>query len=97
MKRVRRTFSEEFKAEAVELAEKIGPTKAGRELGVQESSIRRWTQNCNPSISQPKQTISDLEKEVRKLKKELEYVRKINDVLKKSTAIFSQEEVKRWS
>ena len=87
----RRYYSAEFKAEAVELAEKIGDSKASIELGICQSNIRRWRRpdQIKRPISNHGKTVTELEKENRKLHKELEYLRRINEVLKKSTAIFS--------
>ncbi|MBK9037914.1 MAG: transposase [Bdellovibrionales bacterium] len=38
----RRVFSEEYKAEAIDLAEKMGTTKASQDLGINPANIRRW-------------------------------------------------------
>lgn len=91
----RRLYSEEFKSEAVELAEKNGISKAASELGVNPANIRRWRLqdpegNSNSSGSK---TMAELEKELRRLQKENGYLRKINEVLKKSTAIFSNDHI----
>jgi transposase len=82
------TYTEEFKLEAVELANKEGLAKSAKELGITPSTLRRWqSENKLPT----EVTQKDLEKENNRLRKENEYLRKINDVLKKSTAIFSQD------
>lgn len=95
----KRTFSEEFKKEAVELANRIGNSQAARELGLNESSIRSWRKKLNPTAldsvkNKDKKSYSELEKENRRLKKELGWMQEINKVLKKSTAIFSQDQIK---
>lgn len=58
-------------------------------------SIRNWKKKLSPeeSKSTKDRSYSDLEKEVRRLKKELGYMKEINKVLKKSTAIFSQDHI----
>lgn len=82
------TYTDEFKLEAVELANRNGLAKAAKELGLGPATLRRWQHENN----RPKEiTQEDLEKENNRLRKENEYLRKINDVLKKSTAIFSQD------
>lgn len=91
-KKVKRTFSPEFKAEAVELASKIGTSKAAKELDIHESSIRNWRAK-NQVSSSSGQTVGEIEKEIKKLRKENEYLKEINKVLKKSTAIFSQDQI----
>lgn len=86
----RKSFTREFKEEAVELADRKGITVAARELGVRPANIQRWKAQENSSEVESV-TDADLEKEVKRLRKENEYLRKINEVLKKSTAIFSQD------
>ena len=91
-----RSFSQEFKQEAVNLASRIGASKAAKELDVHEASIRQWKKNLNGSTSinstsGSKKSYEELEKENRRLAKELGYLKEINKVLKKSTAIFSAD------
>ena len=38
----RKTYSEDFKKKAINLASKVGVTKAAEELGVSTSSIYSW-------------------------------------------------------
>lgn len=95
-RRKRRSFTEEFKREAVELAGKIGISEAERELGINESTLRAWRrgiQNPGPERLNDKKSYSDLEKENRRLTKENGYLKEINKVLKKSTAIFSSDQL----
>jgi transposase-like protein len=48
MTKARRIFKAEFKTQAISLAEELGSASAaGRELGINESSIRAWTQKRN--------------------------------------------------
>ena len=95
-KRTRRTFSEEFKQEAIELIDKIGLSKAEHELDIGESTLRAWRKKFrSPEAenSQAKKSYQELERENRKLAKEIGYLREINKVLKKSTAIFSNDQL----
>jgi transposase len=94
----RQKFSTEFKVEAVKLAESIGVPKAAKELGILENNIRRWqvSSKTKPITDSEKPSYDDLESEVRKLRREMEYMKKINEVLKKSTAIFSQQGMDDW-
>ena len=90
VKRAKRQFSLEFKKEAIELAKKVGNSQAARDLGLSESHIRAWKSVFNPtSPSSETKSYSDLEKENKRLNKENYYLKEINKVLKKSTAIFS--------
>ncbi len=93
-RRIKRTFSMEFKQEAVELIEKIGIKKVVTELDVGASTLRAWRekyQNPEAKTSEGKKSYSQLEKENRRLAKEIGYLKEINKVLKKSTAIFSND------
>ena len=91
-KRARRTFSEEFKREAAELAIKVGNGNASKDLGVNETQIKQWRMKFNSAAKTPgKKSYEELEKENKRLSKELYYMKEINDVLKKSTAIFSRD------
>ncbi|RME17924.1 MAG: hypothetical protein D6797_01420 [Bdellovibrio sp.] len=78
-RRSRRQFSEEFKREAVELAKKIGLSKASRELDVHEATIHSWRRKLELGEGKEK-TYAELEKEVRRLKKENSYLLEINRV-----------------
>lgn len=93
-RRPRRRFTEEFKREAVELSRKIGITKAAEELDVDSATLRNWRlkEESRGSTSE-KKSYSELERENRKLTKEIGYLKEINKVLKKSTAIFSNDQM----
>lgn len=86
----KRRYSKEFKQDAVNLANSIGVTKAATELGISAVNIGKWKRLLSPEKSHFNN--NELEKENRRLKKELMYMKKINEVLKKSTAILSQEQ-----
>ena len=91
-RKTNRKYSEEFKNEAVELASRVGYSKAGRELGINEAQIRAWkSQLKQKSLDPNKKSYDELEKEFRKITKENYYLKEINKVLKKSTAILSQD------
>lgn len=91
----RPSYSEEFKAEAIEMCSKIGIAKTSNELGVSTASLRNWTNQAGrePRIPDGKPSYQDLEKKIARLQKEIGYINEINKVLKKSTAIFSSSEM----
>ncbi len=97
-------YSEEFKLEAVKLSDEVGPKQAAQDLGIGFSTLNNWRSRIKETgtvskSSDIKKSYEDLEKENRKLKKELGYMKQINDVLKKSTAIFSSNQIgdtKSW-
>lgn len=93
-KSLRPTYSTEFKAAAVAKCADIGVPRTSKELGVASSTLNEW-RNRAEKASEPKSKPSydELEKEVHRLRKELGYVNEINRILKKSTAIFSSNEM----
>lgn len=89
-------YSNEFKQEAVARSKTIGIAKTCEELGVSKAALSRWRKEFTDGQlvkSKDKPSYEELEKENRRLKKELGYVEEINRVLKKSTAIFSKSEL----
>ena len=92
----RRTFTREFKVEAVKLIRERGVTVAqvSRDLGVHGTVLRRWVQECaadsqqafpGPGQMKPEQAeLARLRREVIKLKAE-------RDILKKAAAYFAKE------
>ncbi|MFK7825143.1 MAG: transposase [Oligoflexales bacterium] len=93
----RPTYSVEFREAAVAKCLEIGVTETCQQLGVSLSTLNGWKKkygsqgSSSGTIAKP--SYEDLELEVKKLKKELTYVSQINQVLKKSTAIFCAEQM----
>jgi transposase len=91
-------YTKEFKLQAIKLAEKVGASKAAAELGVAPKSISDWIKKFKPEsqeeVMASGKSVQVLEAENRRLRKENEYLNTINDVLKKSTAIFSKDQIK---
>ena len=96
MKKARRTFSPEFKQEAVALVLEHGYSysAAGRSLGIRGNLIGRWKRQLEDNASEAfpgkgkrtaeQQRIHELETENRRLRMEKE-------ILKKATAFFVKE------
>jgi transposase len=98
MAKNQRTYTEEFKREAVRLMETSGKPVAqiARDLGVNDSVLHRWRgqyghqgQAANGG-STP--SVSELEVEVKRLRRELEVVKQERDILKKAISIFSRSQ-----
>jgi len=88
----KRKYSEEFKREAIKLASHVGNSEAGRQLGINEAQIRAWKSLLKlKSNDSNRKSYEELERENKKLQRELFYIKEINKILKKSTAILSQE------
>ena len=93
-KKTRPSYSTEFKAQAVAKCLEIGVNLTSEELGVSTASLKNWVLKSKQSPRPDgKPSYEDLEREVRRLRKEIGYVSEINKILKKSTAIFSSEEM----
>jgi transposase len=96
MPKEQRTFTKEFKQEAVRLAQTSGKsiTQVARDLGIADSTLHHWwkqqtEQGEQAFVGSGNQT--PLEEEVRRLKRELDVVRQERDLLKKVVGIFSRE------
>ena len=88
----RKNYTGEFKQQAIELAGKIGISETARKLDIPLSNLHRWRAKTNTSSSNP--DVLKLQKEIKKLKKELEEEKMIVNMLKKTTAYFSKETLK---
>ena len=87
-------YTSEFKKQAADLAIRVGSARAADQLGVRVENVNRWKKNVNNLEPQTKEEKTDLELEVRRLSKENEELKKINFILKKAAAFFSQDHLK---
>lgn len=96
-KRVTRTYTLEFKLDAVRLSLQPGSTVAGtaRNLGIPLSVLQGWRRQQreqSPSGSVPAADVpTDQEARIRRLERELEVARQERDILKKAVAFFAKE------
>ena len=93
MTKKKNIYTAEFKAEAVKMSENQGFAKTAVDLGVAPLSLRNWSKKVETNITTKSTSLVDALKENKKLQKENQYLKNINEVLKKSTAIFSQAEL----
>src|SRR5215468_2425068 len=96
MARKRRTYTPEFKAEAVKLVTQQGYSvaEAARRLGLNENLIRNWKQalETNGEHAFPGHgNLSPLEEEDRRLREENKRLLAERDILKKAAAFFARE------
>ena len=96
MARRRRTYTPEFKAEAVKLVTEQGYSvaEAARSLGVHETLLRSWKQALEAQGDQAfpgHGTLPPFEEELRRRRSENQRLRAERDILKKATALFAQE------
>ena len=94
--RKRRTYTPEFKAEAVQLVTTRGYSvaEAARSLGIHETLLRSWKQaleNQGDQAFPGHGKLPPFEEELRRLRAENQRLRAERDILKKATALFAQE------
>lgn len=95
MSRSRRSYSREFKEEAVRLAEQPGRSghQVALELGISPSVLNRWRKHFESRGSEAfpgKGRLVAQDEEVRRLERELARVKEEREILKKALAIFSK-------
>ena len=96
MARKRRTYTPEFKAEAVKLVTDKGYSiaEAARSLGIHDTLLRSWKQTLAAQGEQafPGQgKLPPFEEELRRLRSENKRLRAECAILKKATALFALE------
>ena len=95
MKKVRRTYSREFKLEVLQLLETSGKSANSleQELGIGQGGISRWKKELavKDEAAFPGQgNLSPEEQRLWELERENEILRQERDILKKAVAIFSR-------
>lgn len=96
MVKSRRTFTREFKEEAVRLAENSERTAAeiARELGIHKNLIYKWRKQLGHDGAEAfpgRGKLKPSDEEVMRLRRELERVRQERDILKKALVFFAEE------
>lgn len=95
-KRTRRSFTKEFKIEAVQLLNKRDGkvTEVANNLGIHPVLLHRWIREYSddPEYAFPGQgKLKTPDEELYKLKKENKDLKEERDILKKALAIFSRQ------
>lgn len=93
MARTRRTFTEEFKIQIVQLYNS-GKSRADlvREYDLTASALDRWIQRINATgSSKAKDNRTTQEQELLALRKEVQRLRMENDILKQAALILGQK------
>jgi transposase len=98
MQKTQRTFTKEFKREAVQLVKSSNKplAQSARDLGIADSTLHHWRKLFD---SQGEQAFpgsghqTGQEEEIRRLKREVETLRQERDILKKALGIFSRSQL----
>ncbi len=92
-RRARRTFTAEFKEEAVKLVLERGLTiaQASRDLDVGESTLGRWLKLARPEGPEEEALDWSEREELKRLRRENARLREEREILKKATAFFARE------
>jgi transposase len=92
-----RQYTEEFKIEAVRLADSIGGNAAGKRLGIPQSTVTNWVRRrkaAGPPVRESSgvsRPVSELEAENMRLRRELANAKLDLDIVKKAAAYFVRE------
>ena len=93
-----RKYTDEFKVEAIRLAESVGVSAAAKRLGVPDGNLRHWIGQGRGGKREPaesakpvKKTVVELEAENNRLRRELESTQLDLEIVKKAAAYFAKE------
>ena len=103
-----RNYTSEFRQQAMTLADELGSYRiAAERLGVPGATLYNWLwqrkqRGVAPATAPSKATAPgpaapsaiELQDELRRVRKELEHERKVNQILKAAAAFFSQDHLK---
>jgi|TARA_B100000745_G_C20121781_1_gene384099 transposase len=90
-KKIRKTYSTEFKEEALKLAAKVGMAQAARELNIYESQLYAWRSAAQKKASTSERE-SSLATENAKLKRQLAEQAEELEILKKAATYFAKNQ-----
>lgn len=85
-------YTEEFRSSAVQMVieKHMSPAKVAAELGVTAHSVREWVKQHENGQRTEYVQIQELERELKRLKKELAESKEAVEILKKTAAILSK-------
>jgi transposase len=93
----RRSYPEEFRAEAVRLARSSekSVTEIARDLGIASQSLRNWMQQSEVNHGRRAGLTTEERAELRTLRRRVRLLEEEREVLKKAAAFFAAEEKNR--
>ncbi len=91
MGKQRRSFTPEFKQDAVDLVRRSGKSECqvAREVGVPQSTLNRWMRQAAQAPLGSNSFLAT--EELKVLRREVEQLRMERDILKKAVAFFAKE------
>ena len=96
-----RTYTHDYKVQAIKLAYEIGQSKAAKELGISSNTVSTWVRNArigkidigdDVKLDKPlsaSERLSILEKENKALKKKIADLEEKNEFLEEASAFFA--------
>jgi transposase len=89
----RRVYSDEFKSEAVKLAQRAGVpmSQTAKELGINAELLRRWVKEFGVRADGGRGMSPEEHTDNVRLRRELRRVTEERDILKKAMGIFTRE------
>ena len=99
-KRSRATFSQEFRLEVVKLVteQNYSIREAAEAMGVGNSTVDKWVRNYRLGQANGESQgapVSDEQRRIRELERELRRVSEGNEILKKASALLMSDSLKR--
>jgi Transposase. len=91
----RRSYTEEFKREAVRLMERSSKpiSQIARDLGVNDNNLYRWRGLYGSQRQMATNgSLAEMEAELKRLRREVEVLRQERDILKKAMSIVSRSQ-----
>jgi len=92
-----RTYDQQYKNEAVALAEEIGVTRAARDLGMPENTLYGWVNKARKGsliLTKSPQMSLTLAQENKRLERELRELKRANQILKEAMGFFAASQKK---
>ena len=92
-------YSPEYKSQAVRLAQTEGIGKTAKNLGINPNMLHRWRKEHESRAAQARPVftgrgitaLTEQEREIQQLKRDLDIARQERDILKKAVAFFAKE------
>lgn len=87
-------YSKEFKEGALRLSDEIGSKRAAAQLGIPYHTLADWRNNSKHKPQEPELSDTELKSRNRELEKEIEELRRANEILKDALGFFAKDRKK---